>query len=113
MSGWIARMTVVSAAVLVACPCCEREHARGADAKDVDESFAGSAAYDFVTLANAGDRVLHNCTVLVELRGAAGDVAQNVHFVPTWEPGTKRFARYGIGVETPNSRSRLGNGCIT
>lgn len=68
---------------------------------DVDESFAGSADHDLLALTNTAGRALHNCTVLVELRGAAGDVAQNVHFVRVWEPGSERYARYGIGVDTP------------
>jgi hypothetical protein len=69
---------------------------------DADESFAGSAPYDGLMLKNATGRDLHNVTIMVELRGAAGDVSQNVHFVPIWGKGKDRFARYGIGVETPS-----------
>jgi hypothetical protein len=68
---------------------------------DVDESFAGSAAFDAVTLTNTTKRTLRNCTVLVELRGASGDVSQDVHFLKRWEPGGKRYAHYGIGVDAP------------
>ncbi|MFM9994707.1 MAG: hypothetical protein ACKVU4_02775 [Phycisphaerales bacterium] len=49
---------------------------------------------------NTAGSTLSHCTVLVELRGRDGDVRQNVHYVPTWEPGGARFARYGIGVES-------------
>lgn len=67
---------------------------------DFDESFAGSANHDVIALSNTSGTVLTNCTVLVELRGRDGDVRQNVHFAPTWEPGGLRFARYGIGIES-------------
>ena len=69
---------------------------------DLDESFAASAAFDLIALRNVSGVTLNDCTVLVELRGADGRVSQNVHFVESWDAGSERFSRYGVGIETPN-----------
>lgn len=67
---------------------------------DFDESFAGSAAYDAITLTNNSGKELSHCTVLVELRGRDRDTRQNVHYVASWEAGGLRHAQYGIGIES-------------
>lgn len=69
-------------------------------AVDIDEAFADASDHDLIKLTNASGRELHHCTVLVELRGRDGGIAQNVHFVPIWKPGETRYAPYGIGVQT-------------
>ncbi|MBI1852284.1 MAG: hypothetical protein HYR85_18230 [Planctomycetes bacterium] len=71
---------------------------------DFDESWAGTNSQDSLKVQNISSRTLHNCTVLVVLQGAAGDVAQDVHFVQEWESGSPRFARYGLGFETRAGR---------
>ncbi len=65
---------------------------------DIDESWGGVTwPYDVVKLQNTSGKVLTNCLVQVSLSGNTGDKARNVHFVERWEPGTWRYARYGIG----------------
>lgn len=46
-----------------------------------------------------GGRTLHNCTVLVELRNGADEVARNVHFLPEWRADTVYAARYRPGFD--------------
>ncbi len=67
---------------------------------DFDESWGPVGPADWLTLSNATGGDLHNATVLVEVRGEAGDVARSVHFVPSWRDGTAIDARYTGGDES-------------
>jgi hypothetical protein len=55
--------------------------------------------YDWLLLENASGQPLEDCTIVVELTGAAGDVKKNVHFVREWPLQSWVYARYGGGKE--------------
>ncbi|WCJ60699.1 hypothetical protein NXS98_06115 [Fontisphaera persica] len=57
----------------------------------------GFTAPDLLKLENVSDQTLHNCTVVVGLRGMEGEVKQNVHFVPTWPSRSCLQAYYAGG----------------
>lgn len=70
---------------------------------DYDEAWGPHGPKSEVTFTNNfGD--LHNCTILVEIQGAA-EVSQNVHFIANWKGGSPIYATYDPGVaildETP------------
>jgi hypothetical protein len=66
---------------------------------DLDASWGPFGPADRMMLANSSGIELLNCTILVELRGAGGEVAQDVHFVPRWASGAMVYAEYSAGVE--------------
>jgi hypothetical protein len=66
---------------------------------DFDTAWGPFGPDDLMTLSNASGKALHYCTVLVELRGAGGEVERNLHFVSDWAPGEKIFATYSPGTE--------------
>lgn len=53
---------------------------------------------DMVTLENVCGADLHDCFVVVRLKGKSGETFSNVHFVRNWPAGTKRFAEYDDGL---------------
>jgi hypothetical protein len=59
-------------------------------------SFRDTKA-DTVTLTNGSGGDLHDCVVVVRLKGASGETFSNVHFVPVWRAGAKRIAEYESG----------------
>lgn len=63
---------------------------------DLDESWGPFGPHDWLCLYNNGPE-LEDCTVLVELTGANGDVRKNVHFLRKWSGNTWMYARYAPG----------------
>jgi len=79
---------------------------------DFDESWGPVGPGDWLTMSNVSGGDLHDATVLVEVRGEAGDVARSVHFVPSWRAGTAIDARYTGGDESlgfPVGRQTVAN----
>jgi hypothetical protein len=63
---------------------------------DFDESWGAWGPYDWLFLSNTGAE-LEDCTVVVELTGANGDVHKNVHYLRNWQGGGWVCARYDPG----------------
>jgi hypothetical protein len=63
---------------------------------DFDESWYGFGPHDWCCLYNAGARLM-DCTVVVELTGANGEIRKNVHYINDWPPNSWRYARYSAG----------------
>ena len=65
---------------------------------DFDESWGAWGPYDYCCLYNKGAD-LEDCTVLVEMKGAKGDVRKNVHYVQRWASNSWMIARYDPGTK--------------
>ncbi len=65
-------------------------------AVDFDEAWGPVGPHDWLILTNSGAD-LTDCTILVELTGASGQVRQNVHFAEYWAADTPMYARYEMG----------------
>lgn len=63
---------------------------------DFNESWGDSGANDWLVLQNRGE-TLEDCTILVQLTGASGEVRKNVHFLKTWPTDTSMWGRYQGG----------------
>tara|TARA_R110000868_G_scaffold149766_1_gene372462 strand:+ start:186103 stop:187248 length:1146 start_codon:yes stop_codon:yes gene_type:complete len=63
---------------------------------DFNESWGDSGPDDWLFLKNLGE-TLEDCTILVELTGANGDVRKNVHFLKTWPESASMWGRYQAG----------------
>tara|TARA_R110001592_G_scaffold165883_2_gene400500 strand:- start:7860 stop:8966 length:1107 start_codon:yes stop_codon:yes gene_type:complete len=63
---------------------------------DFNESWGDSGPDDWIALQNLGE-TLEDCTILVELTGANGEVRKNVHFLKTWPESTCMWGRYQGG----------------
>lgn len=63
---------------------------------DFNESWGDSSPDDWIALQNLGE-TLEDCTILVELTGANGEVRKNVHFLKTWPEATCMWGRYQGG----------------
>jgi hypothetical protein len=70
---------------------------------DFDECWYGCEPYDWCRLYNAG-AALEDCTVVVEMRGAAGEARTNVHFLRKWAGNSWVHARYDAGTELNGRR---------
>ncbi len=86
----------------------ERYSASVADAPgrirvDFDESWYGWGPYDWCCLYNEGAE-LEDCTVIVDMKGAAGDVRRNVHYVQKWPSKSWMYARYDPGTDLNGRR---------
>ncbi|MHB1038380.1 MAG: hypothetical protein ACYC35_28055 [Pirellulales bacterium] len=66
---------------------------------DFDESWGCFGPHDWCFLDNRGP-ALQDCTIVVQLTGAKGDVRKNVHFVKEWPTNSRMYARYEGGQET-------------
>ena len=76
-------------------------------AVDLDAAWGPVGPDDRITLVNRSGAALHDCTVLVELRGPAGETARNAHFVPEWPAGGPISARYSPGGGLPGEAMAL------
>lgn len=65
---------------------------------DFDESWGAFGPHDWLSLYNTGPD-LDDCTILVELKGAKGDVRKNVHFLRKWSGNSWQYARYAPGYD--------------
>ena len=65
---------------------------------NIDESWGGFGPNDWFCINNSGPD-LDDCTIQVQLTGAAGEVRKNVHFVRHWPANTWMYARYEPGQE--------------
>ena len=63
---------------------------------DFNESWGDSGPDDWLFLKNLGE-TLEDCTILVELTGANGEVRKNVHFLKTWPESASMWGRYQNG----------------
>ncbi len=63
---------------------------------DFNESWGDSGPKDWLVLQNLGE-TLEDCTILVQLTGASGEVRKNVHFLKTWPTNTSMWGRYQGG----------------
>ncbi|WP_417381910.1 hypothetical protein [Gimesia sp.] len=63
---------------------------------DFNESWGDSGPDDWLFLKNLGE-TLEDCTILVELTGADGEVRKNVHFLKTWPESASMWGRYQNG----------------
>jgi len=63
---------------------------------DFDESWGPVGPDDWLCLYNNGPD-LEDCTILVELKGAKGDVRKNVHFLRKWSSDSWQYAIYAPG----------------
>lgn len=65
---------------------------------DFDESWGSFGPYDWFYIYNRGSG-MKDCTILVQLTGATGEVRKNVHFVKDWPANSWMCARYAGGTE--------------
>tara|TARA_R110002167_G_scaffold300470_1_gene504801 strand:- start:344 stop:1639 length:1296 start_codon:yes stop_codon:yes gene_type:complete len=65
---------------------------------DFNENWGDSGSKDWLVLQNRGE-TLKDCTILVQLTGASGEVRKNVHFLKTWPSYIGRWGRYQSGVK--------------
>ncbi len=65
---------------------------------DFNEAWGASGSDDWLLLQNRGE-TLEDCTILVQLTGAKGDIRKNVHFLKTWPTDTSMWGRYQTGKE--------------
>tara|TARA_R110002111_G_scaffold260867_1_gene332925 strand:+ start:40165 stop:41364 length:1200 start_codon:yes stop_codon:yes gene_type:complete len=65
---------------------------------DFNESWGYSGPDDWLVLQNLGE-TLEDCTILVQLTGANGEVRKNVHFLKTWPAYTCMWGQYYAGKE--------------
>jgi len=65
-------------------------------AVDFDEAWGPVGPHDWLILTNSGPE-LTDCTILVELTCASGQVRKNVHFADYWAADTPMYARYEMG----------------
>jgi hypothetical protein len=63
---------------------------------DFHESWGPVGPDDWLCLYNNGPD-LEDCTILVELKGAKGDVRKNVHFLRKWSSDSWQYAIYAPG----------------
>ena len=77
-------------------------------AADFNAAWGHLGPDDWMFLYNNSSLVLHNSTVLVELRGIDGDVHRNLHFIPAWEQETWICARYEAGTPIPALKDTFG-----
>jgi hypothetical protein len=66
---------------------------------DFDAAWGPVGPDDRLTLSNHAGTDLHNCTILVEIRGKDGDTARSVYFATRWPVGTSLHARCPAGTE--------------
>jgi hypothetical protein len=66
---------------------------------DFDAAWGPIGPDDRLALSNHAGTDLHNCTILVLLRGKNGDAVRNVFFVRHWPVGTSLHARCPAGTE--------------
>jgi hypothetical protein len=59
-------------------------------------AWGPSGPNDTLVLENNGPD-LKNCTIIVDIQGAAGEAHENVHFVPSWPSHTPLLASYAHG----------------
>jgi hypothetical protein len=62
------------------------------------ESWGSFGPYDWCLFLNRGE-VLRDCTLVVQLTGASGEVRNNVHFLKDWPTNEWMYARYAPGEE--------------
>jgi hypothetical protein len=65
---------------------------------DFDESWGPFEPHDWLCLYNTGTD-LEDCTILVEITGAKGDVRKKVHFLRKWSGNSWQYARYAPGYD--------------
>jgi hypothetical protein len=65
---------------------------------DFDESWGWFGPHDWFCIYNKG-AALEDCTLLVQLTGASGEVRKNVHFVKEWPANSWMYGRYDGGNE--------------
>ena len=65
---------------------------------DFDESWGLLGLHDWFCIYNLG-HALEDCTILVQLTGASGEVKKNVHFVRSWPANSWLYGRYEGGNE--------------
>jgi len=65
---------------------------------DFDESWGCVGPHDWFKIYNCGP-ALDDCTIVVQLTGANGEVRKNVHFLEQWPANTWMYARYSAGIE--------------
>ncbi len=70
----------------------------GRIAIDFNAAWGESGPHDWLLLQNSG-QPLKDCTILVQLNGANGEVRKNVHFLKTWPAGGKMWSQYQQGEE--------------
>jgi len=73
-------------------------------AVDCDESWGWFGPHDWCSFRNCG-AALEDCTIVVQLTGASGEVRKNVHFVKAWPANTWLYARYSPGQEMLGRKS--------
>ena len=73
-------------------------------AVDFDESWGWFGPHDWCSFGNRGT-ALRDCTVVVQLTGARGDVRKNVHFIKEWPANSWLYARYAPGQEILGSQT--------
>jgi len=77
---------------------------------DLDESWNAWGPHDWLSLYNAGGDI-EDCTVVVDLKGVAGQSRRNVHFVKKWAGKSWLYARYDPG--TAIGERRVGRMTVT
>lgn len=65
---------------------------------DFNGSWYGLIPNDWIAIYNAGDE-LEDCTIVVEMRGADGEIRKNVHFVPKWSGNSWLYGCYSPGTD--------------
>lgn len=65
---------------------------------DFNEAWGEFGPNDWLLLQNRGE-TLEDCTILVQLTGAKGEVRKNVHFLKEWPTDTNMWGRYQSGTE--------------
>ncbi len=73
---------------------------------DLDESWGPFGPHDWLCLYNTGPD-LEDCTILVELTGANGDVRKNVHFLRKWSGNSWMYARYAPDYDLLGRKGRM------
>jgi hypothetical protein len=61
--------------------------------------WGGGDHSDWLKVANRSDSDFHNCTVVVTLTSASGEVVRNVHFIKEWPQQTYFTAFYDLGIK--------------
>jgi hypothetical protein len=65
---------------------------------DFQESWGSFGPHDWCSFLNRG-AALQDCTLVVQLTGASGEVRTNVHFLKDWPANSRMYSRYSPGEE--------------
>jgi uncharacterized protein (TIGR03000 family) len=64
---------------------------------DYDQIWGGGFSHNYLRLHNNSGSEIHDCTILVEIKGENGQLIKNVHFVPSWGVDSVIYCRYDTG----------------